>query len=123
MSPLALTKDNFSKVLTVVDTSITSSASIFAVHAQSSSETIFLSGKDIVAYLTTLQSGDTKLQEIDFGTLKAEGAPAAAAQSSKPAKEKESAKIEGAVQIAVGVKKEVDFAAWYTNVHRYHFGV
>ena len=42
---------------------------------------------------------------------------AAAAQTSKaPAKEKEEAKIEGAVQIAIGVKKEVDFAAWYTNV-------
>jgi len=31
-------------------------------------------------------------------------------------KEKEDAKIEGAVQIAIGVKKEVDFSAWYTNV-------
>jgi len=30
--------------------------------------------------------------------------------------ERDDAKIEGAVQIAIGVKKEVDFAAWYTNV-------
>ena len=30
--------------------------------------------------------------------------------------EKEEAKIEGAIQIAIGVKKEVDFAGWYTNV-------
>ena len=38
-------------------------------------------------------------------------------QTSKPAtKEKEDAKIEGAVQIAIGVKKEVDFPSWYTNV-------
>jgi prolyl-tRNA synthetase len=108
-----LNKDTFPKVLTVIDTSIGSSSSIFAVHALSSSDTVFLSGKDIVSYLTGLQSDDIKVQEIDFETLKTEGAPA---QSSKQTKEKESAKIEGAVQVAVGVKKEVDFAAWYTNV-------
>ena len=34
-------------------------------------------------------------------------------------KEKDDAKIEGAVQIAIGVKKEVDFATWYTNVCAY----
>ncbi|KAJ7510216.1 hypothetical protein B0H11DRAFT_1900569 [Mycena galericulata] len=41
-------------------------------------------------------------------------APAAAA-ASKPAP-KDGGKIEGAVQIAISVKKEVDFPAWYTNV-------
>jgi prolyl-tRNA synthetase len=106
-------------VLTVVDISIVSSTSIFAVRALSSSSTIFLSGKDISTYLTSLQSGDVKVQEIDFEALKADGGAPAAAQSSKQAKEKESAKIEGAVQIAVGVKKEVDFATWYTNVSEY----
>jgi len=55
------------------------------------------------------------VQEIDLQSLAP--APAAAAQTSKaPVKEKEDAKIDGAVQIAIGVKKEVDFAAWYTNV-------
>lgn len=114
VSPLALNDETFPKVLTVIDTSIASSSSIFAVHALSSSETVFLGGKDIVSYLAHLQTGDVKVQEIDFESLKTEGG--APAQSSKQAKEKESAKIEGAVQIAVGVKKEVDFAAWYTNV-------
>jgi prolyl-tRNA synthetase len=44
--------------------------------------------------------------------------PDAAAPAAKTgaAKEKEDAKIEGAIQIAIGVKKEVDFASWYTNV-------
>lgn len=75
---------------------------------------MFLSGRDIASYLSSLQSDEAKLQEIDFETLKTEGvAPAAPANQ---AKAKESAKIEGAVQVAVGVKKEVDFAAWYTNV-------
>ena len=45
-------------------------------------------------------------------------APAAAA-STPAKKEKEDAKIEGAAQIAIGVKKEVDFATWYTNVRIY----
>lgn len=55
------------------------------------------------------------MQEIDLQSLAT--APVTAAQTSKaPVKEKEDAKIDGAVQIAIGVKKEVDFAAWYTNV-------
>lgn len=115
VSPLALNKESFPKVLTVIDSSIATSSSVFAVHALSSSETVFLSGKDIVSYLTSIESGDAKIQEVDFETLKTD-APAPAAASSKQPKEKESAKIEGAVQVAVGVKKEVDFAAWYTNV-------
>lgn len=57
------------------------------------------------------------MQEIDLQSLAT--APAAPAQTPKaPVKEKEDAKIEGAVQIAIGVKKEVDFATWYTNVNR-----
>jgi prolyl-tRNA synthetase len=56
------------------------------------------------------------VQEIDLQSLAT--APAAVAPTSKaPVKEKEDAKIEGAVQIAIGVKKDVDFAAWYTNVN------
>lgn len=111
-----MNKDTFPKVLTVIDTSIASSSSIFAVHALSSSETLFLSGKDIVSYLTAFETTDVKVQEVDFNALKTEaGVPA---QTSKQT-EKESAKIEGAPLIAVGVKKEVDFAAWYTNVRQY----
>lgn len=122
VSPLALTKENFPKLLTVIDASIASSPAVFAVRALSSGSTVFLSGKDIISYLTSLQSDNVKLQEIDFEALKTEGgAPAATAPLSKQAKEKESAKIEGAVQIAVGVKKEVDFAAWYTNVGGHHY--
>jgi prolyl-tRNA synthetase len=112
-----LNKETFPKVLTVIDTSIMSSSSVFAIRALSSSETLFLSGKDIVSYITRLQSDDVKVREVDFETLKTEGG--APAQPPKQTKEKESAKIEGAAQIAVGVKKEVDFATWYTNVRHY----
>lgn len=117
MSPLALNAANFSKVVTVVDSSIASSSSQFALHAHSSSSTIFLTGKDVLAYLQSLENADTKLQELDLS----DAAPAAAAPAPKPAaKGKEDAKIEGAIQIAVGVKKEVDFSAWYTNVSCYY---
>ncbi|KAF7430250.1 hypothetical protein PC9H_005952 [Pleurotus ostreatus] len=117
LSPLALTSKSFPNVLTVLDASIATSSSLFALHASSSSSTIFVTGQDIVKYLRSLETDDVKVQEIDFQTLSVASAPGAAAQTSKaPAKEKEDAKIEGAVQIAIGVKKEVDFAAWYTNV-------
>jgi prolyl-tRNA synthetase len=113
LSPLALNAANFSKVVTVVDSSIASSSSQFALHAHSSSSTVFLTGKDVLAYLRSLENADTKLQELDLS----DAAPAAAVPAPKPAaKGKEDAKIEGAIQIAVGVKKEVDFSAWYTNV-------
>jgi len=93
-----------SKVVTVLDSSITSSSSLFGVHANSSKETVFLSGKDIELYLKKLGTGEIKFQEIDF----------TAETSKSPGKEKEDAK--GPVQIAIGVEKEVDFPSWYINV-------
>ncbi|KAG6841620.1 hypothetical protein C0991_009045 [Blastosporella zonata] len=115
LSPLALNAETFPKVQTIVDSSIATSSSLFALHAHSSAATLFLTGPDILAYLQKLQTADVKFQELDFSTLSGPVGPAV--QTSKPpVKEKEDAKIEGAVQIAIGVKKEVDFAAWYTNV-------
>ena len=64
-------------------------------------------------------SGETKLHLIDFEQLKAETAATsgpAPSKEEKAQKEKEDARIDGAVQIAIGVKKEVDFPTWYTNV-------
>jgi prolyl-tRNA synthetase len=113
VSPLSITESTFSRVITVLDSSIASSSSLFGVHANSSKETVFLSGKDVESYLKGLETGDIKVQEIDFTALAT--TPGVAAQTSK-VKEKEDAKIEGAVQIAIGVKKEVDFPSWYTNV-------
>ncbi|KAI0065259.1 prolyl-tRNA synthetase [Artomyces pyxidatus] len=119
LSPLALNEQTFSKVVTVVDASLASTTSPLAVHALSSTSTLFLSGADILTYLRKLETTESKLQEIDFAALKTESTEAAQAKpvekkDKKP--EKEDAKIEGAVQIAIGVKKEVDFATWYTNV-------
>ncbi|KAG2111806.1 hypothetical protein BD769DRAFT_1493834 [Suillus cothurnatus] len=113
LSLLSLTSETFPKVVTVIDASIASSSSTFALHALSSSATVFLSGQDILSYLQTLETEDLKVQEIDFASLKSD----VATTPSKPAaKEKEVAKIDGAVQIAIGVKKEVDFSAWYQSV-------
>jgi prolyl-tRNA synthetase len=119
VSPLALTKDNFPKVVTVLDSSIASSTAPLAIRANSSSSTIFLSGKDIASYVKSLETSETKVVELDFAALRAEtvsAAPAQAVQPASAAAPQESAKIDGAVQIAIGVKKEVDFASWYTNV-------
>lgn len=109
MSPLSITDATFSRVITVLDSTIASSSSVFAIHANSASETIFLTGKDIVAYLKNLETDGFKVQELDLAPLAADGAPQS---SDAPAQDKE----EKIVQIAIGVKKEVDFSSWYTNV-------
>ncbi|KAJ3877471.1 hypothetical protein F5051DRAFT_408391 [Lentinula edodes] len=114
LSPLALSETNFSKVVTVVDASIATTSAPLALHALTSSATVFLSSSDLLKYLRHLETEDTKLQELDLQNL--ETAAPAATPSKAPSKEKEDAKIEGAVKIAIGVKKEVDFSTWYTNV-------
>ncbi|KAM6492523.1 prolyl-tRNA synthetase [Amanita muscaria] len=117
LSPLALTQNTFSRVTTVVDASI-GSDTIYALHASSSSSTVFLKGKDVIAYLRSLETTETKPNVLDFSELASSSAPAPApvAGGGAASTKEEDAKIEGAVQIAVGVKKEVDFASWYTNV-------
>lgn len=120
VTPLSLNEETYSKVVTVVDSSIATSNSTFAVHALSSSSTVFLSATDIHAYLSKLQTKDAPLHVIDFSTLQNEVEVAAAAAPA-PKEKKEDAKIEGAPQIAIGIKKEVDFAAWYTNVRFFFY--
>ncbi|KAL7284037.1 hypothetical protein ACG7TL_001314 [Trametes sanguinea] len=119
LSPLALNSQTYLKVTTVIDTAIASSSSTFAVRGLSSESTLFLSGKDLYAYVKQLATeGAPTLHELDIANLQSAADDAAsAARSGAPVKkEKEDAKIEGAVQIAIGVKKEVDFPTWYTNV-------
>lgn len=118
VSALALDENTFPKVVTVLDASIASSSTLFALRAQSADKTIFLSGTDVVAYIKHLEKEELKAHEVDFEALKGDTAPTGAAGVAKVAKEKEDAKIEGAVQIAIGVKKEVDFPQWYTNVSK-----
>lgn len=118
VSPLALNAERFPRVTTVVDASLATEKVPLAVRASSLSETVFLSGSDILAYLRNLETAEAKVHEIDFVALKSDSVVTQAKPAEKKEKkaEKEDAKIEGAVQIAIGVKKEVDFAAWYTNV-------
>lgn len=75
-----------------------------------------------MTYLSSLESEDAKVQEMDFVQLKNESGPTTAAvkapaSGATPAsKEKEVAKAEGTIQIGILYKKEVDFAGWYTDV-------
>jgi prolyl-tRNA synthetase len=101
-------------VITVLDSAISSSSEVFAVRASASEATVFLHGTDISKYLSALETADTKVQVLDFVALKAE--PAGAAPAKSTPNKKQDAKIEDAHQLAIGVKKEVDFATWYTNV-------
>jgi len=76
---------------------------------------VFVSGKDLVSYLRSLETADAKVQEIDFAALKAE-APASAASKPKDGGDKAPSKGENPIQIAIGAKKDEDFSAWYTDV-------
>ena len=114
VSPLSISADIFPKVITVLDSAISASEQVFAVRASTSEATIFLHGTDISKYLSSLESSDTKLQIVDFAALKAE--PVGAAPTKSTPNKKQEAKIEDAHQLAIGAKKEVDFATWYTNV-------
>ncbi|EIW77214.1 prolyl-tRNA synthetase [Coniophora puteana RWD-64-598 SS2] len=116
LSPLAINQSIFPKIVTVLDSSIESSNAPFAVHALSSSATVFLTGKEIASYITSLENEETKVQVIDFESLKSDGGVAAGVTAKPTVKEKDDAKIEGAVQIAIGVRKDGDFSAWYQNV-------
>ncbi|KAI0790391.1 prolyl-tRNA synthetase [Abortiporus biennis] len=113
LSPLALTEQSYPKVTTVIDATIVSSSAPIAIRGLSTNSTLFVSGSQLISYLKRLETKEAPLHEVDFEALKTE-APAAAPPPAK--KEKEEAKIEGAVQIAIGIKKEVDFPGWYTNV-------
>ncbi|QRW23387.1 prolyl-tRNA synthetase [Rhizoctonia solani] len=111
----ALDKDSL-----VLDSTIAGTSAPLALHASSPEATVFLSGKDIATYLTSLETAEAKVHVVDFAALKAEAeaTPGGVGPVGKaaPAKKAEDAKIEGAVQIAIGVKKELDFPTWYTNV-------
>ena len=96
--------------------SYSSPTSVNLTHVLRVHSTIFLTGKEIATYLRKLESGDAKIHEIDFDALRSEAAAPAAARAPVTEKQvKDDGKIGGAVQIAIGVKKEVDFATWYTN--------
>lgn len=117
LSPIALNSTTFSKVTVVLDSSIAASETAFAVHAGSSGDTVFISGKDLASYLKSLETADAKVQEIDFAALKAEAAaPTPTASKSKGSGDKAPSKAENPIQIAIGAKKDEDFSVWYTDV-------
>lgn len=73
---------------------------------------MFISGKDLVSYLKSLETADAKVLEIDFVALKA----AAPAPASAPASASAQLKGENPIQIAIAAKKDEDFSTWYTDV-------
>jgi prolyl-tRNA synthetase len=115
VSPLVLKPEVFEKVVTVIDSSLASSTDIFAVRPCTNSATVFLAGQDVHAFLQRLETDTTKLKVVDFASLSSD-APAAPITKAAAPNKKADAKIEDAHQLAIGVKKEVDFASWYTNV-------
>lgn len=123
---MTLTSDLLPRLTTVLDSSLAASTSLYAVHPTTSDSTIFLSGVDLAKFLTSL--GDS-VKVVDFAALKA-AAPAAAPKGDKKdvakkdpsktaladKKRKEEARIEGAAEVAIGIRKDGDFPEWYKRV-------
>ncbi|KAK1226888.1 hypothetical protein PQX77_010104 [Marasmius sp. AFHP31] len=97
--PAALNQKTLPKVVTVADVSIAASSSTFALHALSSSSTVFLTGSEIVKYSQNLET-DVKVQELDFASRAVESPPGTAVATSRASsKEEEDARILGATEI------------------------
>lgn len=121
VSALSLDTELFPKVVTVLDANIASSSEIFAVRPKTNEATVFLSGTDIHKYLQSLDAESKLLHVVDFADLTSENVVGTSnvgghsAKAAAPTKKTE-ARIEDAHQLAIGVKKEVDFPTWYTSV-------
>lgn len=121
LSALSLNAELLPKVVVVVDDALASSDNVFAVRAASNEATVFMTGKDIYGYLSSLQTDASNDQAKVLHTFDFANAAETAASSTPIAKaaaptKKTDARIEDAHQLAIGVKKEVDFSTWYTNV-------
>ncbi|RPA74531.1 putative prolyl-tRNA synthetase C19C7.06 [Ascobolus immersus RN42] len=111
-SPFQITSENSAQVQVVLDAKLVASE-LVAVHANNSTETVFLSGADIKKYL---ESTGVKVFETDF-TLAAVQTVAKTEAKKAPAKPvKNSAAISDAKLIGVGVDKYLDFSGWYQQV-------
>lgn len=118
MSALTLTTELFPKVVVVLDATVASSSDVYAVRAKTNGATVFLTGQDIHSYLQSLDPESKSLHVVNFASLASEAGASGSkpvAKANAPAKKTE-AKIEDAHQLAIGVRKEVDFPTWYTNV-------
>jgi prolyl-tRNA synthetase len=113
VSVLAVTESNAAAVQVVLDQKITEGKKPIAVHPSKSSETIFMTGGEIKAYL---EKTGVKLTIHDFsaGTV-AESSRAEAKKVVTKAPKKDT-KIEGAALIGVDIDKELDFSGWYQQV-------
>ncbi|RUS26502.1 hypothetical protein BC938DRAFT_470686 [Jimgerdemannia flammicorona] len=87
-----------------------------AFHPSAADKTSFISVAHLRAFFTHVRKD---FIEVDFKALASEvgaPAPAKAEGSKKEATKKEDAVIEGAAQIGIEVRKELDFPKWYQQV-------
>ena len=115
VSPFSVTAENASKLRVVVDQDMVDSGAIYAVHARSASETVFVTGAALVAYLTNVQAS---MDTVAFSTLTAPAKPQQSEVQKPVSKSKQDAKIQDAELIGITVRKELDFPEWYQQVLR-----
>lgn len=114
VSPFNVTEANAGKVRVLLDEGIVASDVPYAVHARSASETVFVTGAALKAYL---ESTKVPLDVAAFSSL---AAPTPAPPAAKPAAKAKAvdAKIADAELIGITVQKDLDFPEWYQQVLR-----
>ena len=120
VSPFSVTKENAGKLRVLVDQDMVESGVMYAVHARSSSETVFVTGSVLAAYLSGVGAS---METVAFSTLSVPNAEAStgsrAAGGAKPeSKTKQDARIQDAELIGITVRKNLDFPEWYQQVLR-----
>ncbi|KAI9773988.1 MAG: hypothetical protein M1839_001939 [Geoglossum umbratile] len=113
VSALSVTESNATAVQVVLDQKITDGKELVAIHPSKSSETIFMKGGGIKAYL---EKTGVKLTVHDFSAGVAAEASKAEAKKVVTKAPKKDSKIEGAALIGVDIDKELDFSGWYQQV-------
>lgn len=98
----------------LLDQEIVDSDVVYATHACSASETVFVRGAVLKRYLNSVNA---QLDVVPFSSLTAP-APSAAPAPAPPKSKAADAKIQDAELIGITVRKELDFPEWYQQVLR-----
>ena len=113
VTPLALINDKEKKVIVALDSALQTLEGTVAVHPCRNDKTVLVTFKQLSEYIAAL--GHTPVF-VDFTAVPAPAAAAPAAKKPAPKKEAKKEVVKGETKLGLDVKKEDDFAAWYSQV-------
>lgn len=116
VTPLALVNDKEKAVIVVLDKALLDSDKLIAVHPCRNDKSVLLTSAQIDSFV---KAQGNKTFVVDF-VAEAAAAPATEAAPAKKAapkkEEKKTEDVKGETKLGLDVKKEEDFATWYTQV-------